>query len=447
MRNADFGMRILWKSCCFVSRLSHNASCPDESLAALNPHSAFRIPQLRESAFRNRASTRRRASSIIDARISDRDAKPMETINERRWARDAGGESYGSQVVPQALTPRLEEIARLFRENPFEPHPYFRSGHAQTLAASLRLARRQELRDVRQHFEQRIVETEPGAHLLLECRWQAQRQAAPTLLLIHGLEGSSDSLYMRGTARKAFAAGMNVVCMNMRNCGGTDHLNESLYNSGMTGDIHSVVVDELAGRESLEQIFVVGFSMSGNMVLRLAGDYHKDAPPALAGVVAVSPSIDLDDCARAVEMRENIIYRWSFMRSLRRRVRTKGRLHPSLYDTRGLGRVRTIRQFDERFTAPHGGYRNADDYYERASSFRVIGRIKLPTLILHADDDPLIPAAPFRDPSIAGNPNVLLVLTPGGGHVGFIGDAREGEDRRWAENRVVDFCRALSNRG
>ncbi|HYH84694.1 MAG TPA: alpha/beta fold hydrolase [Pyrinomonadaceae bacterium] len=368
----------------------------------------------------------------------------METINESRWPRDTGGESAPAHVVRQALTSRLEEIARLFRENPFVPHPYFRGGHAQTIAASLRLPRRRELRDERRHYEQRIVETEPGARLLLECRWQAKRQGVPTLLLIHGLEGSSDSLYMRGTARKAYAAGMNVACMNMRNCGGTDDLNQSLYNSGMTGDIHSVIADELAGREGLEEIFVAGFSMSGNMVLRLAGDYGSDAPRALAGVVAVSPSIDLDDCARAIEMRENIIYRWSFMRALRRRVRNKGRLHPSLYDTRGLVRVRTIRQFDERFTAPHGGYRDADDYYERASSFRVIGRISLPTLILHADDDPLIPSGPFRDPSIANNPNVLLILTPGGGHVGFIGDAREGEDRRWAENRVVEFCRALA---
>lgn len=350
----------------------------------------------------------------------------------------------GVQVPTQALTSRLEEIARRFREKPFVPHPFFRGGHAQTIAAAFGFPRRHELRDEPQRFEQRIIETEPGARLLLECRWQAERRDAPTLLLIHGLEGSSDSLYMRGTARKAYAAGFNVVSMNMRNCGGTDHLNHTLYNSGLTGDIHSVIADELAGREGFREIFVAGFSMSGNMVLKLAGDYGTDTPPALAGVVAVSPSIDLDGCASAMEMRENVIYRWRFMRSLRRRVRSKGQLHPTLYDTRRLNRVRTIRQFDERFTAPHGGYRDASDYYERASSFRVIQRIEIPTLILHADDDPLIPSAPFRDSSIAGNPNVLLVLTGSGGHVGFLGDAREDEDRRWAENRVVEFCRALA---
>lgn len=368
----------------------------------------------------------------------------METMDESRWPRDTGDESAGAHVPPQALTPRLDDVARLFREKPFAPHPYFRGGHVQTIAAAFRFPRRHELRDERQHFEQRIIAVEPGAHLLLECRWQAERRDAPALLLIHGLEGSSDSLYMRGTARKAYAAGFNVVCMNMRNCGGTDHLNQSLYNSGMTGDIQRVVADELAAREGFEEIFVAGFSMSGNMVLRLAGDYGADAPRSLAGIVAVSPSIDLGGCARAVEARGNSLYRWSFMRSLRRRVRNKGRLHPSVYNTRGLSRVRTIRQFDERFTAPHGGYRDVEDYYERASSFRVIWHIKIPTLILHADDDPLIPTEPFRDPSIAGNPNVLLVVTQSGGHVGFLGDAREGEDRRWAENRIVEFCRALA---
>jgi predicted alpha/beta-fold hydrolase len=132
------------------------------------------------------------------------------------------------------------------------------------------------------------------------------------------------------------------------------------------------------------------------------------------------------------------------MRSLRRRIRRKAATHPELYDARDIRRVRTIRQFDERYTAPHGGYRDADDYYARASSLPVIRDIRVPSLVLHADDDPIIPSASFRDPSIADNPNVLLVVTPGGGHVGFFAGApRAGEDRRWAENRVVEFFRLL----
>jgi len=235
--------------------------------------------------------------------------------------------------------------------------------------------------------------------------------------------------------------------MNMRNCGGTEHLTPTLYHSGMTNDIHRVIVEELAERERLTRVYVAGFSMSGNMVLKLAGDYGSDFPTSLAGIVSVSPSIDLSACADAIEMRSNVLYRVSFMRSLRRRVRAKHHQYPEVYDTRRIRRVRNIRQFDERYTAPHGGYKGASDYYERASSLRVIPNIKVPTLIIHSIDDPIIPPEPFLEPSTASNPNVLLVVTCGGGHVGFIATATEGEDRRWAENRAVEFCRMLDDGG
>jgi predicted alpha/beta-fold hydrolase len=374
----------------------------------------------------------------------------METMRDSGWPQDSGRHGdrsargrEGAHVPPQSLTPALEEVARAFRSKPFVPHPLVKGGHAQTVAATLRVQRLAELRAAQGIYESRTVEVETGARVLLNCRWQAERRRAPSLLLIHGLEGSSRSLYVLGTARKAYAAGFNVVCMNMRNCGGTEHLTPTLYHSGMTGDIHRVVTEELAGREGLEEIYVAGFSMSGNMVLRLAGDYGDDAPRALAAVAAVSPSIELSGCADRLERRANALYRWNFMRYLRRRVRRKSRQHPALYDTRGLRRVRTLRQFDDRYTAPHGGFRDAADYYARTSSLPVIARVRIPTLVLHAADDPLIPAEPFRDPALADNPNVLLVLTERGGHVGFIAAASPVEDRRWAENRVVEFCRTI----
>jgi uncharacterized protein len=371
----------------------------------------------------------------------------MEEARER--GRPAGSrlEDSASHVPAQPLHPRLAEIARAFRAKPFRPHALLRGGHAQTLAGVMRLARLKLLREERGLYESRLVEVDGDARVLLKCRWQRERRETPTLLLLHGLEGSSESLYVVGAAQKAYRAGFNVVRMNMRTCGGTEHLTRTLYHSGMTGDIHRVLVEELAGRERLPRVYVAGFSMSGNMVLKLAGDYGADFPAALAGVAAVSPSVDIGACADAIGRRANTVYRMSFMRSLRRRVRAKARLHPELFDTRGLWRVRTIRQFDERYTAPQGGYAGASDYYERAGSLRVIPRIEVPTLIIHSADDPLIPAAPFLDPSTAANPKVLLVVTRGGGHVGFISARRAGEDSRWAENRVVEFCRMLDDGG
>lgn len=368
----------------------------------------------------------------------------METVNEGAPAANSNAEPDAPHAPAQALSARLREVARAFARRPFTPHALFAGPHAQTIVSSLHYPRRKSFRPARSLYESRTVEVEAGTSVLLRCRWQAERRAAPTLLLLHGLEGSSDSLYVLGTAQKGFAEGFNVVAMNMRNCGGTEHLASTLYHSGMTGDIDRVLVEELAGRERLTRVFVAGFSMSGNMVLRLAGEYGAGRPAALAGVAAVSPSIDLDSCAGALERRANALYRWSFVGNLRDRVRRKSRQRPGAFDTRHLRRVRTIREFDERYTAPHGGYRDASDYYARTSSRAVIPDIRVPTLVIHALDDPLIPAAPFLDPGIADNPDVLLVLTRRGGHVGFLADRAAGEDRHWAENRVVEFCRMLS---
>jgi uncharacterized protein len=324
----------------------------------------------------------------------------------------------------------------------FTPRRSLRSPHAQTIAGWA-LPRRVVLPPA----EDRLFGVAADAQVLCRCHWQPDAERHLTLIVVHGLEGSSESRYVIGTASKAWAAGMNVVRMNMRNCGGTEHLAATLYHSGMTEDIRRVLLDELAGREALTEIYLTGFSMSGNMVLRLAGDYGVDAPPALKGVAAVSPSIDLDSCAAALERRGNALYRWSFVKHLRARVRRKSRLRPGAYDPRTLRRVRTIREFDERITAPHGGYRDASDYYARTSSRAVIGHIRVPTLIVHAADDPLIPTEPFFDEAITGNPEVLLVLTRRGGHVGFLSDRAHAEDRHWAENRLVEFCTLLRGDG
>lgn len=368
----------------------------------------------------------------------------METFTDKNWTREAEGQRPAPFVPAQALSAPLRAIAQAIEANPFTPHPYFQSGHAQTIVAALKLARRAEWRGEDAHWETRLIEVEPGARVLVKCRWQHDRRAAPTVLLVHGLEGSSESLYMRGIAKKAFRFGFNVARMNQRNCGGTEHLTPTLYHSGLTEDIRRVFLALVEG-EGLRSVCLAGFSMSGNMVLKLAGDYGAAPPDALAGVCAVSPSLDLAACAAAIERRANRLYQWSFMRRLRGRVRLKQRQHPERYDARGLWRVRTVRQFDERFTAPHGGYRDAADYYERASARSVISRIRVPTLVIHAEDDPIVPPDAFRDRAFTENPDVLLVLTPRGGHTAFIARARDDEDRFWAENRVVDFCRLLTS--
>ena len=358
---------------------------------------------------------------------------------------------YTGQNITQGVTPQdspafLSEVARALESKPFKPHPFFANGHAQTLAGYA--WPRRILLLPRHEDEERMFEVEPGVRILAHCRWQTGAPAAvkehPTLLLLHGLEGSSASRYMIGAAGKAFAIGFNVVRLNLRNCGDTEHLTPTLYNSGLSGDIRAVI-KELIEIDGLRRIFLVGFSMSGNIALKLAGEDSVDVPPELAAICAVSPSIDLSSCAEAINRRANWVYQQSFLRSLRRRIRNKQKLYPELYDTSDLHLVRTIRDFDERYTAVDGGYKGADDYYSRASALPLIPSIRVPSLIIHAQDDPFIPFEPLRDASVTTNPYVLLLATPQGGHVGFVAaDTQDGEDRFWAENRVVEFCKLVN---
>jgi hypothetical protein len=349
----------------------------------------------------------------------------------------------------------LSDVAQVFEAKPFRPHRFFRGGHAQTLA-SFAWPRRYRLRAPGD--ETRLFKVAPDSQVLAHCRWQNNRVEHPTLVLWHGIEGSSNAVYMLATAQKAFRLGFNVVRMNLRNCGGTEHLTPTLYHGGLSEDL-GAVLKELIQRDGLGRLFLLGFSLGGNMVLKLLGEYGEQAPKELVAVCAISPSVDLAASGNSICQRSNWIYHRDFVRRLKSRIRLKGKLYPELYDTRALHLIRTIREFDDRFTSVAHGFTDAADYYHRASALRVIGKIRVPTLIIHAQDDPFIPFAPLRDPSVRSNPYILLLDPERGGHVAFIqakpeteekntpNDSRftiqrsRDEDRFWAEDRVLEFCK------
>jgi predicted alpha/beta-fold hydrolase len=331
----------------------------------------------------------------------------------------------------------VETVRAVLWGKPFIPHQLFTSGHAQTLATYF-WPQRLDLAAARAD-QDRVFEVETGVRVLARCRWQRNSRLNGTLVLTHGLEGSSESSYMLGTADKAFRAGFNVIRLNMRTCGNTDHLTPTLYNSGLSQDVRAVI-NELISKDQLTRIFLAGFSMSGNIALKYAGEEGDSAPAELKGICAISASVDLAACEAAISRRWNWIYKERFMISLRRRMRVKKALYPELYDITGLNRVRSLRDFDNRFTAIHGGYRDAEDYYRRASARKLIGHIRKPTLIIHAQDDPFIPFEPLLDPAVSANPFVLLLAPEHGGHVGFLADRSIEGDRFWAQNRIVEFC-------
>lgn len=285
----------------------------------------------------------------------------------------------------------------------------------------------------------RAFDVAPEARVVADCHWQARAWERPTVLALHGLNGSSDAYYMKGIAEKAFARGMNAVLLNQRNCSDTEHLSKGLFHSGLTADA-AYVIDELLGIDRLPAIVLAGYSLGGNLALKLAGEYGAFAPPALAGVVAVSPIIEVGECVRALERPDNVLYEWNFVKDLKRRMRRKERFWPGTVDLGQLRAIRTVREFDRAFTAPHFGFVDENDYYYRASAMRIVDRIHVPTLVVTAEDDPFVPPGPFREPRLAGNPSITTIVSAHGGHCAFIGTPTPEDDGYWAERLVVDFA-------
>jgi predicted alpha/beta-fold hydrolase len=323
---------------------------------------------------------------------------------------------------------------------PFESldyRPRFSGGHKQTLYAWGKPRRFPRLPAP----AERLFTVAPDAAVTAHCHWHDRRTEHPTLILLHGLEGSSMAHYMCGIADKAWTAGWNVVRLNQRNCGGTEHLSRGLYHSGLTHD-PLFVLRELIEQDGLPSLAIAGYSLGGNLTLKLAGELGETAPPELKAVCAVSPTLDLAVCVEALERRSNIAYQFNFVRNLKARMRRKAAAYPGEFSLDALRRVWTVRQFDEAYTAPHHGFRDAADYYYRASALRVIDRIRVPTLIMTAENDPFVPSHAFRDAALTTNPHITVVITPEGGHCAFIEQGSETYDGYWAEREIVRFASA-----
>ena len=288
--------------------------------------------------------------------------------------------------------------------------------------------------------EPRFFDVAADARVLAHCNWQPVRNAAPTLLALHGLEGSSEAHYMRGLAEKAFAAGFNVVRLNQRNCGGTEQLSRGLYHSGLTAD-PLCVLKELRDRDALSRFAVAGYSLGGNITMKLAGELGATDFPEVRAFAAVSPVIELEDCMQAIERRENRIYEWNFCRNLQARMRRKSRHFPGLFNLDGLWKIWSIRAFDDRYTAPHHGFNGASDYYHRASAMRIIDRVARPALILSAADDPFVPPHIFESPAVKNNSHITTVITPNGGHCAFVENPADTYDGYFAERFVIEFLK------
>jgi predicted alpha/beta-fold hydrolase len=319
--------------------------------------------------------------------------------------------------------------------------PFFRNPHLLTIAGNYW---RRELDERRFPLETKFYDTEPGVQVLVHSQAPAGEPIAH-LILVHGLEGSSSAGYARSLAQAALEAGCATHRFNMRSCGGTEHLSgRTLYHSGQTSDLLAVV--QQISKQQLPPgapIFLAGFSLGGNVVLKLAGELGASASNLIAGVIATSTPIDLAACVRELDKPANMVYARRFLARLKERVRAKERLTPGLFDLTGLDRVRNIYEFDDRFTAQAFAFGSADNYYATQSANQFLERIRVPTLLVQAKDDPLVPFGVYNHPAFLNNPCLRLLPVDHGGHLGFISKTKP---RFWLDEVLVQWMEKVRNK-
>ncbi|MEP6671195.1 MAG: alpha/beta fold hydrolase [Chthoniobacter sp.] len=306
----------------------------------------------------------------------------------------------------------------------FRAPPFLRNGHLQTILPVLLP------RHVRTFFTRERLELSDGDFLDLD--W-LRRGASRLAILTHGLEGSSTQTYIRGMAATLARAGWDVLAYNFRGCSGEPNRLPRAYHSGETGDLRSVIARATADYSTLA---LVGFSLGGNVILKYLGESPSDR--AIRTAVAICAPIDLAACARKLDQRwTNRIYLRRFIVSLVQKIEAKGELFPGIVDATAARRMRTFQEFDDRYTGPLHGFRDADDYWTQSSARQFLPNITVPTLLLQPRNDPFLAPEAYPWSEAETNPQLFLETPDSGGHVGFL-DLRHGL-QPWSERRTAEF--------
>ncbi|MBI4852152.1 MAG: alpha/beta fold hydrolase [Acidobacteria bacterium] len=339
----------------------------------------------------------------------------------------------------RTLTETERQALSLMLKCKFIPRPGLSNRHIMTMAGHF-ISR--QFPGIEKISQERLFQVTNEAQMLTHCGWQTQKEKSPLVIVVHGLEGSSESKYALGTALKAYQSGFNVLRVNQRGCNNTFHLSPTPYHAGLTNDLRTII-DEVASKDGISSIYLVGFSLGGNQSLKLAGEYGEKPHKALKGVCAISVPIDLADCADSLHWAENWVYEWNFLLSLYKSYKQRKKLNPSRYSLPPFWKVLTMRKFDDLIAGPCNGFHDANDYYNQNSSAQFLKNITVPTLIIQAKDDPFIPFTSFE--KTPRSEMVALLATETGGHVGYVGISQPSEDPFWIENRAVEFFKLLSS--
>jgi predicted alpha/beta-fold hydrolase len=311
----------------------------------------------------------------------------------------------------------------------FVPHPWVRNGHLQTIVGRYLAGPRVSLPSV--YHE---VAVDDGDRLsVLESIPRGWTRGDPVAVLVHGLSGCARSPYVVRVAARLWLKGVRAVRMNLRGAGSGFGLARGVYHAGRSGDVRRVM-EWAARRAPGSPVALVGFSLGANLVLKLAAEAIDSPLDGFDCVLAANPPIDLAACCRAIRRPENRAYDRNFVRALRAETARLHAAFPELGPV-SLPKTMTVYDFDHVYTAPRNGFAGADDYYERSSAAPLIPRIGHPGLVVHAEDDPFIPAEPFRRVTFPSR--LALELIPQGGHLGYLSHHRWGGDRRWLDGRLT----------
>lgn len=313
------------------------------------------------------------------------------------------------------------------------PFP-FTSGHLQTIYPTL-FRKTPETEPKRER-----IETDDGDFIDIDWHRSVTETCSGLVIVSHGLEGHSRKKYPLGIARHLCAGGWDVVCLNFRCCSGEPNRLPRFYHSGVTDDLHRVLCHGL--ERGYDRAALIGFSMGGNQTLKYLGENPDLVPCQVKAAVTFSVPCQLDDSVVVMSKTVNQIYMKYFMAGLREKIEEKAARFPDLIDTEGLDQMRTFEPFDDKYTAPLHGFKDAADYYARCSSAQFLEAIRVPTLIVQAADDPFLSSSCYPVEQAKKNENLFLEIPDFGGHVGFMG--RWLEQPYWSEKRARIFLESMT---
>ena len=309
----------------------------------------------------------------------------------------------------------------------YSPPMLCSNAHVQTVMPSL-------LRKVSGiNYQRERIDTPDGDFLDLDWSKVGSGRLA---IVLHGMEGDSGRHYVLGMVKALHRGGWDAVALNFRGCSGQSNRKARFYHSGDTQDLHTTV-SHIIAQNDYSDMALIGFSLGGNVILKYLGEQAGNIHPLIKKAATFSVPCDLRACGVKITKSGGGIYLKRFLRLLHKKIKMKMQVMPGSLDDNGYNQIKTLKDFDDRYTAPLHGFRDALDYYEKSSCGPFLGKISIPTLLVNSADDPFLAESAYPEQEARASAHLVLEVTKCGGHVGFL--AFNGSGEYWSESRAVGF--------